>query len=157
MTMLLCFDAKAKTLIVHVDVVDNTYLVKSTNIIDRPLKQTSIRPTTAGALMYQLIDRHNDVIAEGVISDPTTLAAEFHGEQQNEMEGELLKGRTSSFVIRVPYDSAMVSLNLFKYQPGTDVGMVRTSGMGGAVSKHGRSTSLETTPVGVFVLDIEEY
>jgi hypothetical protein len=96
-----------------------------------------------------LLDKHGTVIVEGVVSDPTVIAAEFHGTKHT--EGELLEGSISSFVLRVPYDESMVSINLFKYNPGSDLGMVKSKSSSGAI--YDKKTLLQDAPLGIFYLN----
>ena len=154
LTMLLCFNVTAKTLIVQVEAYNGDYLVKSLQVIDRPLRQTSPRAVESGAILYELLDRNGAVILEGIVADPFTLAAEFHSTRDYEIEGDVLKNRSGSFVIRVPYDEAMESLRLSQYDSADDLGMVRSShAHGGAIHSVNKDKALEQKPVAEFKIE----
>lgn len=148
LTMLLCFNVTAKTLIVQVEAYNGDYLVKTMQVIDRPLRQTSPRSAASGSILYELLDRNGVVILEGVVADPFTLAAEFRSTIDHEIEGDVLKSRSGSFVIRVPYDEAMDSLRLSRYDSAGGLGMIRSShAHGGALHSVNKDQSLEQKPV----------
>lgn len=154
LTLLLCFNVTAKTLIVQVEAYNGDYSVKSLQVIDRPLRQTSPRVVESGAILYELLDRNGAVILEGIVADPFTLAAEFHSTRDYEIEGDLLKNRSGSFVIRVPYDEAMESLRLSQYDSADDLGMVRSShAHSGAVHSVNKDRVLEQKPVAEFKIE----
>lgn len=108
--------AQDKTLLVQVVSDQHGYRVEQMQVVDQPFRQTSPRPMSNRALRYQFLDARGNVIAEGNISDPFLVAAEFHGaESHSGNEGDIFNAQYGSFVLRVPYVESMVSLNIDIY------------------------------------------
>jgi hypothetical protein len=108
----LAFNTVAQTLLVKVDFDQDGYQIDQIQVLDRSFDATSVRPAELNALRYQFLDATGVVIAQGIVQDPSLVAGEFHNHELSGNDGEITHITSGSFVIRVPYNEAMVSLAL---------------------------------------------
>ncbi len=116
----LSFSLQAKTLLVKVDYDQDGYHINQLQVLDRAFAAMSGRPVQQNAIRYQFFDAQGVVLQQGFVSDPSVVAAEFHGAPLSGNQGQIAHKVAGSFVIRIPYTESMVSLTLSRMEATED-------------------------------------